>query len=569
MEFDVKKADAKFLFAKGDEEFKCEMEYKMIAALNMEGKIHIETPLKAMKFMEIEGSLKQKDGELKVKLNIESDLPKFSHVKVDGHFKKSDAAIETMFDASTPFEQLEQIRFKLLVPLSMDNLKSHIKFETTSNKFEMLAAVNDHSKNLQASLKFFWNNKEVVLTCDFLNERNVDLKLKLKTPFADFEKFMIHAKAHKFDLKKMSLVAEFNEKRWEVMGSIAMKEEKMVDFKLKTPLAGHERYEFTLKVDAGNMVATVLLPAKKTSLIVNYEIKGAADVLLYAELEGVLEHPAVFELIHKINKAEHKYYGSAELLYKAKKIVSIKTGGSFKGKAVAIQLDAAALEHTFYMTVDGSVKDVAVTCKSSLFKKDFIYQAEWAVMKGKKVFFLNHFIQIPLKQLGAYTHKVDITKEKLADGHKFAVALKGDGTQMFDGEFDFVLFHKTKMTEADCKFKAANFFVKPFSAQYIAKFEEKGDMKVVTVAHPEKFLWEGTYQPLEKGMKTGMKAIVDKKEVVKTSLDIVTDPGFFSLAAAVKPEAEFINVQADFTDILNSKAFVQPKLLKYLTQFFF
>merc|ERR1719402_1974319 len=199
------------------------------------------------------------------------------------------------------------------------------------------------------------------------------------------------------------------------MGSIAMKEEKMVDFKLKTPLAGHEKYQFTLKVDAGNMVATVLLPAKKTSLIVNYEIKGAADVLLYAELEGVLEHPAVFELIHIINKAEHKYYGSAELLYKAKKIVSVKTGGSFEGKAVAIQLDAA------------------VTCKSSLFKKDFIYQAEWAVMKGKKVFFLNHFIQIPLKQLGAYTHKVDITKEKLADGHKFAVALKGDGTQMFDG----------------------------------------------------------------------------------------------------------------------------------------
>merc|ERR1711931_525197 len=32
--------------AKGDEEFKCEMEYKMITALNMEGKVHIETPLK-------------------------------------------------------------------------------------------------------------------------------------------------------------------------------------------------------------------------------------------------------------------------------------------------------------------------------------------------------------------------------------------------------------------------------------------------------------------------------------------------------------------------------------------
>merc|ERR1719228_3004175 len=369
MEFDVKKADAKFVFAKGDEEFKCEMEYKMIAALNMEGKIHIKTPLKAMKFMKIEGSLKQKDGELKVKFNIDSDLPKFSHVNVDGHFKKSDAAIEFLFDASTPLEHLEEIRFKLLAPLSMDNLKSHIKFETTSNKFEILGAVNDHSKNLEASLKFFWNNKEVVLTCDFLNEKNMDLKLKLKTPFAGFEKFMIEAKAHKFDLKKMSLVAEFNDKRWEVMGSIAMKEEKMVDFKLKTPLAGHEKYQFTLKVDAGNMVATVLLPAKKTSLIVNYEIKGVADVLLYAELEGVLEHPAVFELIHKINKAEHKYYGSAELLFKAKKIVSVKTGGSFEGKALAIQLDAAALEHTFYVTVDGSVKDVAVTCKSSLFKK--------------------------------------------------------------------------------------------------------------------------------------------------------------------------------------------------------
>merc|ERR1719187_1865783 len=165
-----------------------------------------------------------------------------------------------------------------------------------------------------------------------------------------------------------------------------------------------------------------------------------------------------------------------------------------------------------------------------------------------------------------FTHELDISEEKLSSGAKYVVMLRGEGSSLYDGELTLTALYQPALISADLKVEAYNFFEKKFAGHYIAKYEDSGVTKKVTVASPNQFLLEGTYQPLEDGFKTGLKGTQNNKEILNSSLVVDNNPGFVHFSAGPRQDNQLVNVRGDMTDLLSAKVYVQPQIVNYIYQ---
>jgi len=180
--------------------------------------------------------------------------------------------------------------------------------------------------------------------------------------------------------------------------------------------------------------------------------------------------------------------------------------------------------------------------------------------------YVKEFVQPPVNHLGSFTHELQISTENVEVGKKYVVVVRGEGSSLYDGEVTLTALYQPALISADIKVEAYNFFENKFSGHYIAKYEDNGITKKVTITSPNQFLLESSYQPLEDGFKTGLKGSMKNKEVVNSSLVVDNNPGFVHFSAGPRQDNQLINVRGDMGDLLSAKLYIQPQIVHYIYQ---
>merc|ERR1712002_349223 len=190
----------------------------------------------------------------------------------------------------------------------------------------------------------------------------------------------------------------------------------------------------------------------------------------------------------------------------------------------AVKLGYHQRDFDFSTMVTSNSDKTMLKAMSNLFHRDLIYNIWYKFNEDSTLLYIKEHFQHPVDDIGTFTHELDISEEQLSSGAKYVVVLRGEGSSLYDGELTLTALYQPTLISADVKLEAYNFFEKKFAGHYIAKYEDTGVTKKLQLSSPNQFLLEGSYQPLEDGFKTGLKASMNNKEVINSSFVLDNNP---------------------------------------------
>jgi len=227
------------------------------------------------------------------------------------------------------------------------------------------------------------------------------------------------------------------------------------------------------------------------------------------------------------------------------------------------KVDYEQTAFNYKTTISCFENEMKMTAESSVFGREMIYSLKHKLNKGNTLFYGKQFIQLPFNRLGSFTNELEVTSNKHESGKQYMVVYRGEGSRLYDAEATFEVIHADDEVSAHINLEAFNFFGKPYTYNFMGKYEDNGATKTVRISSPNLMLLEGTFQSMESGYKTGIKGSRMNKEFLNSSLVVDRDPGYIQFSAGPRQDNQLVNIRADMSDLLSARLYVQPQIVNY------
>merc|ERR1719228_213752 len=463
--------------------------------------------------------------------------------------------------------------------INFAKVKAGGSFESNSVSFDIASKFMDSEWNISAAAE---NNKDSLYG-----------KLNLATPFITIEKGEIKASFFNAEHNYEYTLKVNDHSNTFVDVSFILSEERLAlttlnplfPFSLTAKFSKDNRGlgiegEFCWDMEnpmSNTIAASLILRKNELKLKVHHPETLVEIYGLYKLTKNSLKHkitctlggykPAGYEikLRRQNSESENKYFVDGKLM-SPYDTYSLSGESNFHPmlEHFTVKLGYHQTDFDFTTVVACNSNETSLKAMSSVFPRDLIYSLQYKINEDNTLFYIKEFVQPPVHDIGTFMHELDISEEKLSSGAKYVVMLRGEGSSLYDGELTLTALYQPTLISADVKLEAYNFFEKKFAGHYIAKYEDTGVTKKLALSSPNQSLIEGSFQPLEDGFKTGLKASMNNKEVINSSFVLDNNPGFVHFSAGPRQDNQLINIRGDMEDLLSAKVYVQPQIVNYI-----